>query len=682
MPKKTAKSRPQAKVKATDAELSGIADSILQNAGHGEGVRDLVDMLSVKEREFVYAVLAEWEEEQQWSGGFGTALWRACWERDYHEEPVSIETFIDDKSYLGRTAGGLEDVWKQELAEVFGPGSEVCEWLLGGAIGTGKTTTACVGLAYQLYMFSLLKNPHVYYGLNVKDSLFVFGVYSVTLSQVADTGFYKLRGMLDQSPYFRYRFPRKPMKESEIEFKRSPVKVMAGSRALHAIGKDLYSCLIDEANFMEQKASERGQQKGQAWELYEQTVDRIQSRFMEPGGRVPGIVYLISSKTVPNSFLEQRKDKANPRTARVTEFAHWDVWRDKLELTGKTFKVRVGDRYKSSKIFEEGEEPEQTDQVIDVPVEYRERFTLDVDQAIRNVAGESTMSLTPLIYDRQSVLDGVRDSMSNPFHTDAVTISHLNDDNDVLRFLDTNALCVIRDSKLRPKLNPNSPRFVHADLALTGDCAGLAVGHVSSVKRMREGSGRGRGLLPFVVIDMMVRIWPPETGQIDIDAIRQFVMDLGRIYPVKKVTCDGWQSVYLLQLFHKQGYEAEVLSMDRKPDPYLSLRGITADRRIAYYRYQPYINEVLDLEFDREKNKVDHPDVATDGDKGRKDVADAVAGVVYNCLMDQGSVAPVVDEAAAEREQRAAGKRPQSPKRRVVTVGGREFDMDVLEQAK
>ena len=56
------------------------------------------------------------------------------------------------------------------------------------------------------------------------------------------------------------------------------------------------------------------------------------------------------------------------------------------------------------------------------------------------------------------------------------------------------------------------------------------------------------------------------------------------------------------------------------------------------YEYQPYIDEVLDLERNvkpNRQNKVDHPQKASKGGKGSKDVSDAVAGVVWLCLNDE-----------------------------------------------
>jgi hypothetical protein len=147
--------------------------------------------------------------------------------------------------------------------------------------------------------------------------------------------------------------------------------------------------------------------------------------------------------------------------------------------------------------------------------------------------------------------------------------------------------------------------------------------------------------LPKIWIDFALRIRPVKGEKIDITKIVSFILNLrNKGFPIKAVTFDGYQSAMAIQVIQKAGQlpqyrryayanrvinlEANVLSVDRTDIPYTVLRDCLNYNTINMYRYQPFIDEVLTLEHDIEKKKVDHPE------GGSKDVADAVCGVVYN----------------------------------------------------
>jgi basic membrane lipoprotein Med (substrate-binding protein (PBP1-ABC) superfamily) len=79
----------------------------------------------------------------------------------------------------------------------------------------------------------------------------------------------------------------------------------------------------------------------------------------------------------------------------------------------------------------------------------------------------------------------------------------------------------------------------------------------------------------------------------------------------------------MIQQMKAHGVQSEVVSVDRSMDAYDALKSALYERRIEFYRYDPFVTELRTLEYDKVRGKVDHP-VA-----GTKDVADAVAGMVY-----------------------------------------------------
>ncbi|MEE8273416.1 MAG: hypothetical protein V3R88_01910, partial [Alphaproteobacteria bacterium] len=73
----------------------------------------------------------------------------------------------------------------------------------------------------------------------------------------------------------------------------------------------------------------------------------------------------------------------------------------------------------------------------------------------------------------------------------------------------------------------------------------------------------------------------------------------------------------------KAGIRAEELSVDRTPEPYEYLRRCLYQNRVAMVESETLKVELAQLEFNTEKNKIDHPP------RGSKDLADAVCGAIY-----------------------------------------------------
>lgn len=547
-----------------------------------------------------------------------------------------------------------------------------------GAIGSGKTTVAAVELAYRLYMLSCLRDPASYYGL-LPGSPIVFGLYSITKVQAADTGYLNLRAYIDQSPYFQEVFPPDPKLETKADFFKTTgkrIEIISGSRSLHAIGRNLFAMLMDEANFMQAKQDkDTGKKVGQAYELYNSVRRRIKSRFLRPGGVVPGIMLLSSSRTVETAFIEERLDaikagkeadaddpevaklKLKTPTAYVSDYTQWDC-KPAHRFVMPRFRVDCGDRFHPPKLLDKGEKAREDARVIDVPGEFKGDFVEDIDQALRDIAGVATDNLAPFIRDRKSVLEAKDDRLVHPFTRETISISteastHIDE------YFDLKAVCRVKKSRYVPRLNPERPRYIHVDLALTGDAAGIAMGHVSGLVRDRLRRPDGTEVMdvfPYIVMDFMLRIYPPVAGEIDLGKIRTFILYLKQFYNVEMVTFDGFQSADSRQILAKLGVRTKQLSLDKSEDGYMSLRAALSGRRIRYYHYAPFQQEVLDLQRIFKpgglKAKVDHPETGSDKQKGRKDVADAVAGVVSNCVSDPNASLGLVPPSATDVEVR------------------------------
>jgi hypothetical protein len=490
---------------------------------------------------------------------------------------------------------------------------------------------------------SCLREPARYYGL-LPGSLIVFGVYSITKRQVADTGYTNIKGYVDTSPYFRQQFPRSTKIDSKVDFEprtKRKIQIIPGSTELHALGLNLFAFLMDEVNFMRVKDDkDAGVMKGQAYDLYNATYTRLLSRFTRKGGTLPGMMFLLSSRNAQTSFLEEHlrrvKGSEHSHSTHVSDYALWEV--KNKQFTWPGFRVEVGDRVSRSRLLKDAEKPRTGARVVEVPWEFHKPFTEDVDQALRDIAGVATFNLSPLISDRPSVFEAVSDALVHPFTRDVVTVD-IQDDTRIEDHFLLKSVCKITNSKWGPKLNPQAPRFVHVDIGLTNDALGIGMAHVAGKtrnERMNPDGTISTMVNPYIVVDFMLRVVAMPGGEVDLSKVRSFLLYLRNIgYQLMRVTFDQFQSSDSIQILKKEGIETGHQSVDKDDNAYLMLRSSFFDRRIGIYDYKPFIDEVLDLQRDAKKRKVDHPQRASDGSKGSKDVSDCVAGAIWLCMNDE-----------------------------------------------
>ena len=176
-------------------------------------------------------------------------------------------------------------------------------------------------------------------------------------------------------------------------------------------------------------------------------------------------------------------------------------------------------------------------------------------------------------------------------------------------------------------LRPESPRFAHVDLSLTRDSTGLAIGHVPRFTQIKRGA-EVIETLPVIAIDCTLEIHPPPGGEILIDKIRNVLYVLrDQGMNIKWVTFDQYQSADSIQILRQQGFITGIRSMDKTTVPYDFTKMAFYDGRIEAPPHPKLLEELLSLEKDTKTGKIDHPP------NGSKDIADALAGVVYGLTM-------------------------------------------------
>jgi len=556
--------------------------------------------------------------------------------QDFVRKPVDIMQYIDDPEYMGSFGAQLYPPWREELQKVFDPSNNIREWCISGAVGIGKNTVGTLALSYVLYKLSCLVDPCQYFHL-MKDSQIVVGVYSVTRDKAFRVGYGHLREYVSSSPYFKLHFPKNAKYAHSLSFPNN-ISVVSGSQDLHALGENLFSLMLDELNFMRDSSrGAEGGSPGQAYRLYTSCRRRVISRF---GVDVPGLVILISSRRSHADFLEghirQHRDDSN---VHVSEFSLWDV--KPASYGTERFRVFLGDHTRGPRILSEEEDVSgiPVTLVETVPIEHRRDFEANLGEAIRDLAGRPTEAVNPLIRDSEMVLAACDRRRQHPFSKSELAVSHL-DQYKIGDYFRQQDMLAISHGGYVPKINKNALRFLHIDLSKNCDSAGVGMGHVSHALKSRQQLLSGipyQEWIPHIYIDFMLRLNPPAVGEIDFQAITDFVLQLRSFgYKIGMVSYDGWQSVGSLQLLESQGLKVRTLSVDRTDTPYIHLRQAFTDARIHLYYYPIFVSEILNLEHDIKSRKVDHKSKMIDqrGNviPGSKDVSDCVAAITQMCM--------------------------------------------------
>lgn len=418
---------------------------------------------------------------------------------------------------------------------------------------------------------------------------------------------------------------------------------------LTASGAVNHNCVIDEASFFRAANGMTGEDVAEA--IYDSTQRRMTSRFMQDGGKVAGMIILASSKTTKTSFFEKKvkdlKDELKVGKAKLFSYAQWEVKPASLYVKPR-FKVEIGDRVFPSRVLQDGEPPRPGAEVLNVPGEYKAEFLLDVDKALRDLAGVASEGMMPLFRDKQPILACIDPALQHPFSRQSITLDTRSDLNLDAYFRPEAMFKTIR-SKYVLRLNPHAPRFVGMDLSLTGDCLGMAMCHISgfrTVERVRADGTTYEDRAPVVVYDFILQVLPPLGSEIDLAKPRAFILAL-RDYGVEivRVTMDSSNSRDMVQIFRKLGFDCNISSVSKTDEAYLAFRQGVVEKRVHYYEYPPLIEELGRAERDIESRKVTHPRVKNTDANGvsHGDVADGAVQAYWTAINDKRTLLPEVN---------------------------------------
>jgi len=495
---------------------------------------------------------------------------------DLTETPVDIQTFVQDKEYLGlpplsdiqlEIVRHSTQIYKERtLISLLGE-EEGKEWyktytdnevicMLGK--GSGKDHCARISMAYTVYLIHCLRDPLIYYGK-------AHGVYidllnlAVNAQQAQRVFFEPLKNLLLRSPYFN-KVGFEP-RVSEIFFFSKPVRCFSGhSESEGWEGYEVMTIILDEIAAFKTDAELRGEtrSKGSASAIYNMSKLSIMSRFPEVGK-----VILLSFPRYKGDFIQQRyynsREKKEPKT--------WTIKAATWEVNPTIKREQLESEY------------------IRNPVEARARFECEPPNMEDAYFRDPELVRKAFMYSEDPIDE---------------------------------------EGNFKPWFNKTDGqvRFIHIDLALKRDRAALSMVHCTGLKEVKTLMGVEN--LPIINVDL-VYSWEASVNQeINFSSIRQMIIDLCRKFDVAKVTFDRWQSIEMIQSLRAQSINADFHSV-KKTDFDTLMTAIYDTRLRGYWNELLVEEELLKLRLFG-NNKIDHPS------SGSKDLADAVAGAVFVCV--------------------------------------------------
>lgn len=583
------------------------------------------------------------------------AAWLAA-NPQFRERPATLVEFLGP-DYLNIERKVRRRI-KRELAKIIGEdvGTEkptVYQLaMITGGIGIGKTTVASIVLPYLVHWCLCLKDPQDFFGL-LPGSRIAFMQMSTSEQQAKEVVFGDIKARIEHSKWFK-KYPPDPSFKNQFRFERD-IWILPGDSAETTFeGYNILGGILDEAD-----SHKVTKVKDYAVQGFETIFNRMSSRFEERGFL---LVIGQMKKSVGFAASKFRELKNDPKAYAVS-LTIWDS---------------RGDEYYACK--EVGPHELDRSTPAGVTCGQTHKFAYDthrqqiIPTAIASAGGFSNANLLwiPETYRAQFEtnpvkalrdLAGIPPAVGSPF----IALAHkIHDARDRWVEAHGDAPPVDPGGRIADWFHAGETlrRAAHVDIAYAedGDGLGIAMGHVPA---MVEIDGERK---PYIEIDFLMRMVAPAGGEIFLGTMRHVLYDLRSEFGFKleTVTLDGFQSQDTIQQLQRRRFQADYLSIDRQVLPYHDLREAIYEDRISFppymVVYRPGDTEFVEIlikeltELVDNGTKVDHPD------KGSKDVADAVAGVVFTLMGDRRYHRKVRDLDSYREQQQQSQK--------VAAVGG------------
>lgn len=184
--------------------------------------------------------------------------------------------------------------------------------------------------------------------------------------------------------------------------------------------------------------------------------------------------------------------------------------------------------------------------IINIPLEYLDPFQADASKAWQSFGNFAQHSDAPYFENVAAISESIK-SYPNPFIDNSYTFESW------------------------WQCEDDFYRFMHIDLAQTGDACGVSMWHIPfwvdiKVTKWDEAARAYtiREKRPVYKCDFLARIEAPANGEIIFSDVRELVYETSeRGFPLLLITYDGFQSVDSLQILRSRGFIVDRLSIDR-----------------------------------------------------------------------------------------------------------------------
>ena len=551
------------------------------------------------------------------------AIYELIGKQIYREQPVGIKTFIEDSYFLGSIYDDVFPMWKNMLQEIYpAPFLKAYnEVILSCALRAGKTTCEAISVLYEMYLLMCMVNPSKSL-LGRANASIVFAMLSkdnsTAVSQMCD----QLQKCLAMSPYFQEQVEEK-LSFSTVDKKGTNITagivLKAGSGMSTVVGTDLICGVLDEANIKPTGMAAESFVSNRL-DLYKYMLDRRKATY-DKAPYMTGIMWLTSSPEDEIDVLGERiKQVQKEQLQNVMikdDIARWDT----RGTESKTFfPLFLGSVFKDPCIIDETPglilTPEEQENILMVPEEYRNEFRTDMDASIRGIAGRRTTGTAPL-FRSGAIFPKVFWRDDKVFSKDELVI-----DIDNLHTLED--YLVDKDYFAHPR-KPKCYRYIHLDIASKNDRFGMSSIFSDMVKYTDEEGGTK--YMRKYYEDFTIGIKAAKGGTVDILRVLEFVYSLKKKgYPIKIVTTDSHQGELARQIIAKHGITTEYLSVEEKKDRYYNLKNLILTESLEGHENSILVGELRRLK-DGVK-KVEKVKGSTD------DLSDAICGACWSCFND------------------------------------------------
>ena len=382
-----------------------------------------------------------------------------------------------------------------------------------------------------------------------------------------------------------------------------------------------HNCFFDEISFIRNQDIDK--QKKKAKDMIDTAVGGMVTRFIHNGNN-PTMLVVASSKRSEQSFMEEyikTLSKIKPEDTFVVDKPVWEV-KPKGTYGEEIFYIGLGNKYLSSIVIpdEDADKLESYKQkgykILEVPRFFRSKFLEDIDRNLCDIAGISSSSLNKYM-SAEIVYATVNENFKNPF-PDIIETGNADDDKaQYYNFFNMENV---------PKELMSKPLYVHLDMSINGDMTGIAGVWITGKKVTTEGNP-SKDLSYRLAFSTSIKA--PRGRQISFEKNRNFIRWLRNTgFNVKEVTSDTFQSYDLQQQLKSEGFNCNILSVDRVDSdhickPYQYLKNTIYEKRFTMYKSTRLLDEFIDIQRNMDTGKIDH------SPNYHKDALDAVCGATF-----------------------------------------------------